>query len=82
MGEQRASGFLRKFYGWYLRGAGFDKRLRNEMMLCSTPTEVADALLDRFPEAVPVVQHLDATVRYPDETDHVIELAISPYGGG
>jgi nifR3 family TIM-barrel protein len=82
MGEFRATGFLRKFYGWYLRGAGFDKALRNEMMNCGTPSEVAAQLLERFPEARPVVEHLDATVRYPDETDHVIELAISPYGGG
>ena len=32
MGEHRATGFLRKFYGWYLRGAAFGKaaRLRAE----------------------------------------------------
>ena len=30
MGEHRATGFLRKFYGWYLRGAAFGRTTRRE----------------------------------------------------
>ena len=38
--------------------------------------------LDHFPLAQPLIDRLELTVRYPDETDHVIELPISVYGGG
>jgi len=36
--------------------------------------------ISRVPRAQ--VDELERTVRYPDETDHVINLPISVYGGG
>jgi tRNA-dihydrouridine synthase B len=82
MGDQRATGFLRKFYGWYLRGAAFGKTARRELMEFTTPAEVEAHLLEQWPGALPRLEQLEATVRYPDDTDHVIELPVSAYGGG
>jgi nifR3 family TIM-barrel protein len=82
MGDQRATGFLRKFYGWYLRGAAFGREARRELMVMDTPAEVEAHLLERWPGALPRLAELEATVRYPDETDRVIELPVSVYGGG
>jgi len=82
MGAQRATGFLRKFYGWYLRGAAFGRTTRRELMVMEEPGDVEQWLLDHFPGALAHVDELERTVRYPDETDHVIELPISAYGGG
>lgn len=82
MGEYRSLGFLRKFYGWYLRGPAFGRVVRKTLMEMTSPMEVASWLLERYPGAAAVVERLDQTVRYPDETDRVIELPISAYGGG
>jgi tRNA-dihydrouridine synthase B len=82
MSDQRATGFLRKFYGWYLRGPAFGRTTRRELMELGDPVEVERTLLERFPGAVARVEELERTVRYPDETDRVIELPISAYGGG
>jgi tRNA-dihydrouridine synthase B len=82
MTETRATGFLRKFYGWYLRGPAFGRMVRNELMLMESPTKVEAALLERFPGALPMVEELERTVRYPSDEDSVLELPISIYGGG
>lgn len=82
MGAQRATGFLRKFYGWYLRGAAFGRTTRRELMELDDAVIAERWLLERFPEARPLVDELERTVRYPDDSDHVIELPISAYGGG
>lgn len=82
MGSQRATGFLRKFYGWYLRGPAFGRVVRNELMLLSSPLDVERALFDRHPGAIPLVEELERTVRYPSDEDAVLELPISVYGGG
>lgn len=82
MGEQRAAGFLRKFYGWYLRGAAFGKSTRRELMELAAPSQVEHWLLERWPAAIPRLEQLERTVRYPDETDQVIDLPVSAYGGG
>jgi nifR3 family TIM-barrel protein len=82
MGDQRATGFLRKFYGWYLRGAAFGKSARRELMELESPADVESHLLARWPGAIPRLELLEATVRYPDDTDRVIELPVSAYGGG
>ncbi|MCW2960901.1 MAG: tRNA-dihydrouridine synthase [Thermoleophilia bacterium] len=82
LGEHRATGFLRKFYGWYLRGAAFGKSTRRDLMECETPGDVEAYLLEHWPAARERLDHLEATVRYPDDTDRVIELPVSAYGGG
>lgn len=82
MHDHRATGFLRKFYGWYLRGPAFGRQTRRELMELASPLDVETLLLERFPAAVERVEVLEQTVRYPDESDHIIELPISMYGGG
>jgi tRNA-dihydrouridine synthase len=84
MGEERAVGFLRKFYGWYLRGLEGAKELR--VVLTSAPSvELAEAcLLDACPEAVPLVEASEREIEaLPDtDTDRLLDLPISIYGGG
>lgn len=82
LGEDRSTGFLRKFYGWYMRGAHTGRETRRTLMELPSGSAVEAWLLDRWPEAVPLVDRLEATVRYPDRSDRVIELPISAYGGG
>jgi len=84
MGEERSVGFLRKFYGWYLRGLEGAKELR--VMLTQAPSvELAEAmLLDACPEALPLVAEAQAELAaLPDaESDRLLDLPISIYGGG
>src|SRR3954451_15608612 len=84
MGEERAVGFLRKFYGWYLRGIDGAKELR--VVLTSAPSvELAEAcLLDACPEALPRVEASEREIEaLPDtDTDRLLDLPISIYGGG
>ncbi len=82
LGTFRATGFLRKFYGWYLRGATFGKARRRAIMELGSCEEVEMQLLEWYPEAAPLVAELERTVRYPDDTDRLLELPVSLYGGG
>jgi tRNA-dihydrouridine synthase B len=84
MGEERSVGFLRKFYGWYLRGLEGAKELR--VTLTQAPSvELAEAiLLDACPEALPLVAQAEAELAaLPDaDSDRMLDLPISIYGGG
>ena len=84
MGEERSVGFLRKFYGWYLRGLEGAKELR--IMLTQAPSvELAEAmLLDACPEALPLLAEAEAELAaLPDAgSDRMLDLPISIYGGG
>jgi tRNA-dihydrouridine synthase B len=84
MGEERSVGFLRKFYGWYLRGLEGAKELR--VLMTQAPTvELAEAaLLDACPEAVPMMADAEAEMALlPDSgDDRLLDLPISIYGGG
>jgi len=84
MGEERSVGFLRKFYGWYLRGLDGAKELRVRMTQAAS-VELAEAmLLDACPEALPLVAEADReTALLPDsDSDRLLDLPISIYGGG
>jgi tRNA-dihydrouridine synthase B len=84
MGEERSVGFLRKFYGWYLRGLPGAKELR--VALTQAPSvELAEAmLLDACPEATPFLAEAEAELAaLPDAgSDRLLDLPISIYGGG
>ena len=55
MGEERAVGFLRKFYGWYLRGVDGARELRGALTQAPS-VELAEAiLLEACPEAAPLL---------------------------
>jgi tRNA-dihydrouridine synthase B len=84
MGEERSVGFLRKFYGWYLRGQEGAKELR--VAVTQAPSvELAEAmLLDACPEAMPLLAEAERELELlPDaESDRTLDLPISIYGGG
>jgi len=82
LGEHRASGFLKKFYGWYLGHGRFPKPFKQELVQLRSTDEVVTRLLAAAPGAAPLVDALEAGL--PDATDEVLldRLPISIYGGG
>jgi nifR3 family TIM-barrel protein len=79
LGERRAAGFLKKFYGWYLRGR-FPRQLVQELVRLQTTEAVVDRLLQEAPGAAFVLQRLEDEL--PGGAEITLELPISAYGGG
>jgi tRNA-dihydrouridine synthase B len=80
LGERRATGFLKKFYGWYLGRGRFPRPLKQELVRCETLGEVETRLLAAAPGAAAVLERLEA--EQPPEADVLLDLPISIYGGG
>jgi hypothetical protein len=80
LGERRASGFLKKFYGWYLGRGRFPRSLKQELVQLRTTDEVVERLLAAAPEAAGLLEALDA--EQPAVDDVLLDLPISVYGGG
>jgi tRNA-dihydrouridine synthase B len=81
LGEKRATGFLKKFYGWYLGQGRFPRSFKQELVQLETLDEVETRLLAAAPGAARVLGRLEAEL--PDgEGDVVLDLPISIYGGG
>jgi tRNA-dihydrouridine synthase B len=80
LGERRASGFLKKFYGWYLGGGRFPKEFKQELLQLDSPAEVERRLLAAAPGAYELVERLEAEV--PSGAEVTLELPVSIYGGG
>jgi nifR3 family TIM-barrel protein len=82
LGEQRAVGFLKKFYGWYLGHGRFPKPFKQELVQLQTTEEVVTRLFAASPGAAPLVERLEAEL--PASEDEVLldALPISVYGGG
>jgi tRNA-dihydrouridine synthase B len=80
MGEQRASGFLKKFYGWYLGRGRFPKPFKQELVRLESLAEVEQRLLAAAPGASAVLERLRADLPAPDNT--VLDLPVSIYAGG
>ena len=80
LGERRASGFLKKFYGWYLGRGRFPKPFKQELLQLGSTEEVERRLFAAAPGAIPLVDELEAEVPTGDEV--TLELPISVYGGG
>jgi tRNA-dihydrouridine synthase len=82
LGEQRATGFLKKFYGWYLGRGRFPRPFKQELVTLPTIAEVEARLLEAAPGARFVLERLLREV--PDPQDEVLldSLPISIYGGG
>jgi tRNA-dihydrouridine synthase len=79
LGERRASGFLKKFYGWYLRGR-FHKQLVQELVRLQTTEAIARRLLVEAPGAQEILSRLEAEL--PRGEELTLTLPISAYGGG
>ena len=81
LGEKRATGFLKKFYGWYLGRGRFPRPFKQELVQLETLAGVETRLFAAAPGAAEVLMRLEAEL--PDgEDDVVLDLPISIYGGG
>ena len=82
LGEQRATGFLKKFYGWYLGRGRFPRPFKQELVMLPTLDEIERRLFAAAPGARFVLERL--LDELPDPTDEILldSLPISIYGGG
>lgn len=80
LGERRASGFLKKFYGWYLGRGRFPRPFKQELVVLDSTEEVERRLLTAAPGALALIERLEAEIPSGDEV--TLELPISIYGGG
>jgi tRNA-dihydrouridine synthase B len=82
LGERRASGFLKKFYGWYLGRGRFPRPFKQELGRLDSTEEVVTRLLAAAPGSSAIVERLEAEL--PDPADEVLldQMPISVYGGG
>jgi tRNA-dihydrouridine synthase B len=80
MGEHRATGFLKKFYGWYLGRGRFPKPFKQELVRLGAVAEVEDRLLATAPGARTVLERLKAAL--PARDNVVLDLPVSIYAGG
>src|SRR5690349_1345289 len=82
LGEQRAVGFLKKFYGWYLGHGRFPKPFKQELVVLKTTDEVVTRLFAAAPGAAPLVEQLEAQLPAAEDEVLLDRLPISVYGGG
>ena len=80
LGEQRAAGFLKKFYGWYLGRGRFPKGFKQELVRLDSVAEVEERLLSAAPGAKVILSRLEAEA--PPADDTLLHLPISIYSGG
>jgi tRNA-dihydrouridine synthase B len=81
LGERRATGFLKKFYGWYLGHGRFPRPFKQELVQLATLDGVEERLLAAAPGAAEVLTRLESE-RPEAKDDVVLDLPISIYGGG
>jgi tRNA-dihydrouridine synthase B len=80
LGEHRATGFLKKFYGWYLGRGRFPRPFKQELVQLGTLAEVEERLFAAAPGAAEELARLEGEL--PAEDDVLLDLPISIYGGG
>src|SRR5919202_871144 len=80
LGEHRAVGFLKKFYGWYLGRGRFPRPFKQELVLLDSTEEVERRLLAAAPGAAELLERLEEEL--PAADDVLLDLPISIYGGG
>jgi tRNA-dihydrouridine synthase B len=81
LGDRRASGFLKKFYGWYLGRGRFPRPFKQELVQLETIAEVETRLFESTPGARFVLTRIE---QEQPEVDEVLldDMPISIYGGG
>jgi tRNA-dihydrouridine synthase B len=82
LGEQRACGFLKKFYGWYLGHGRFPKPFKQELVRLQSTEEVVTRLLAAAPGAAELVRRLEEALPRAEDETLLDSLPISVYGGG
>jgi tRNA-dihydrouridine synthase B len=81
LGERRAGGFLKKFYGWYLGRGRFPRPFKQELVLLETVGEVEARLFSEVPGARFVLARIEQEQPVADEI-LLDGMPISIYGGG
>jgi tRNA-dihydrouridine synthase B len=82
LGEHRASGFLKKFYGWYLGHGRFPRPFKQELVTLPSVAEVEARLFAAAPGARFVLERLLDEAPAPRDEVLLDSLPISIYGGG
>jgi nifR3 family TIM-barrel protein len=82
LGEHRATGFLKKFYAWYLGRGRFPRPFKQELVTLTTIGEVELRLLAAAPGAADLLAVLEAELPDPDGDVLLDSMPISIYGGG
>jgi len=82
LGTQRAFGFLKKFYGWYLGRGRFPRAFKQELVTLPSLADVEERLLAAAPGARFVLERLLREVPAPEDEVLLDSLPISIYGGG
>jgi tRNA-dihydrouridine synthase B len=82
LGERRASGFLKKFYGWYLGRGRFPRPFKQELVQLDATEEIVTRLFAATPGAAEIVERLEAELPDPSEEILLDSMPISIYGGG
>src|SRR5438270_3759502 len=81
LGERRAAGFLKKFYGWYLGRGRFPRPFKAELTQIDDLDEVQRRLLAAAPGAAELVERL--LDELPEAEEFLLDqMPISIYGGG
>src|SRR6266540_4627195 len=81
LGERRAGGFLKKFYGWYLGRGRFPRPLKQELVQLETTPQVEARLFETVPAARFVLGRVEQEQPAVDEV-LLEDMPISVYGGG
>ena len=81
LGERRANGFLKKFYGWYLGRGRFPRQLKQEIVVLESTEAVEDMLFATVPGARFVLARIEQEQPEVDDT-LLADMPISIYGGG
>jgi tRNA-dihydrouridine synthase B len=84
LGADRAVGWLRKFYGWYLRGGRLGPGMRAALATAKTVEEVEAHLLAAAPGAATLVEQAEREIAALGDIadDSYLDLPISIYAGG
>jgi tRNA-dihydrouridine synthase B len=82
LGEHRATGFLKKFYAWYLGRGRFPRPFKQELVTLTTIAEVELRLLAAAPGAADILALLESELPDPDDDVLLDSMPISIYGGG
>jgi tRNA-dihydrouridine synthase B len=80
LGEQRATSFLKKFYGWYLGRGRFPRQFKQELTQLETVAEVEERLFAAAPGATFILARLER--EHAPAAEIELDLPISIYGGG
>ncbi len=81
LGERRAGGFLKKFYGWYLGRGRFPRPFKQELVQLETTDQVEARLFETVPGARFVLARIEQEQPQVDEV-LLDDMPISVYGGG